>query len=350
MTNQNRGWNQGEGRNERAQNQDHSSSGQAWRAGGNDQRGSSGNGGMGDGQLDSRGERDYSSQGMSRDTWNDEGGADMSTVREDNSSGRGNQQGGQYGRERSGSMRSDQHEQYGQGRHYDQGQHGQGRHYGQGQHGQSSHYGQGSQYGGRDQGGQHGMGMDQPGQRGQHGTGMMGQPGQRGQYGTSMGQSGRGQYGQTGHGQYGMGMGQHGQAQGGDHQTGEQSMRQGFAGKGPKGYQRSDDRVREQLCDAFSDDDSLDASDIEIKVESGEVTLTGTVPSRHCKRTAEDIAESCSGVKEVTNQLRVKRADDTKDDSNDKPSNNGSQKAGTPRRDNGSALPVAPTGGMSRAT
>jgi len=78
-------------------------------------------------------------------------------------------------------------------------------------------------------------------------------------------------------------------------------------GRGPKGYQRSDDRIREDLCDRMTDDPILDASEIEIDVRQGEVTLTGLVTSRDQKRRAEDIAECVGGVRDVTNQLRVTR-------------------------------------------
>jgi len=49
----------------------------------------------------------------------------------------------------------------------------------------------------------------------------------------------------------------------------------------------------------------IDASEIEIAVQNGEVTLTGKVENRHQKRLAEDIAERCSGVRDVHNQLKV---------------------------------------------
>jgi hypothetical protein len=81
----------------------------------------------------------------------------------------------------------------------------------------------------------------------------------------------------------------------------------GYQGRGPKGYQRSDDRIREEICDCMTDDPVLDASEIEVLVEHGEVTLTGSVVSRDQKRRAEDVAESISGVRDVTNQLRVLR-------------------------------------------
>nr|WP_143524105.1 BON domain-containing protein [Xaviernesmea rhizosphaerae] len=86
-------------------------------------------------------------------------------------------------------------------------------------------------------------------------------------------------------------------------------------GKGPKGYTRSDDRIRDDLNDRLADDGRLDASDIEVTVSSGEVTLSGTVTSRQDKRYAEDLAEAISGVKHVQNNLRVKSSVDLSSDS-----------------------------------
>ena len=57
----------------------------------------------------------------------------------------------------------------------------------------------------------------------------------------------------------------------------------------------------------MTDDPMLDASEITVAVSKGEVMLSGTVPSREQKRRAEDVAERISGVKDVTNQLRVSR-------------------------------------------
>jgi hypothetical protein len=76
-------------------------------------------------------------------------------------------------------------------------------------------------------------------------------------------------------------------------------------GKGPKGYQRSDERIREDINDQLSDDYEIDASEIEVKVSNGEVTLSGSVGERNVKRLAEDIAESVSGVKNVENRIRI---------------------------------------------
>jgi osmotically-inducible protein OsmY len=78
-----------------------------------------------------------------------------------------------------------------------------------------------------------------------------------------------------------------------------------FRGRGPKNYRRSDDRLREEVCDRLTDNEWLDASDVEVNVVVGEVILTGMVDSRYAKRLAENIAESVSGVSNVQNNLRV---------------------------------------------
>ncbi|HEX8148424.1 MAG TPA: BON domain-containing protein [Pyrinomonadaceae bacterium] len=78
-----------------------------------------------------------------------------------------------------------------------------------------------------------------------------------------------------------------------------------FRGRGPRNYRRSDDRLREEVCDRLTDNEWLDASDVEVNVAAGEVILTGTVDSRYAKRLAENIAESVSGVSNVQNNLRV---------------------------------------------
>lgn len=82
--------------------------------------------------------------------------------------------------------------------------------------------------------------------------------------------------------------------------------RGGFAGRGPMNYQRSDQRIHEDVCDCLTDHDEVDASNIDVKVEKCEVTLTGTVPSREMKRRAEEAIERVSGVKDVHNQLKVR--------------------------------------------
>lgn len=80
-----------------------------------------------------------------------------------------------------------------------------------------------------------------------------------------------------------------------------------YAGRGPRGYQRSDERIREDINDRLTDDWYIDASDVEVSVNNSTVTLTGRVNSREEKRRAEDISECVSGVTDISNQLRVGR-------------------------------------------
>ncbi|ACI99745.1 BON domain-containing protein [Rhodospirillum centenum] len=77
-------------------------------------------------------------------------------------------------------------------------------------------------------------------------------------------------------------------------------------GRGPRNYTRSDSRIVEDVNDRLTDDFRLDASDIDVSAENGEVTLSGHVNSRQDKRRAEDLAESVSGVRHVQNNLRVR--------------------------------------------
>ena len=154
--------------------------------------------------------------------------------------------------------------------------------------------------------------------------------GEYGSRGQQAGWGGQGGYGQGGFGREGgyggysrAGSGQEGYGQGGYGQQGGQDFERGgsfgrpvryytsaviigrFSGRGPKGYRRSDDRVQEDVNEELTRHPEIDASEIEVKVENGEVTLTGKVEDRHQNRLAEDIAEQCSGVKDVLNQLNI---------------------------------------------
>lgn len=77
-------------------------------------------------------------------------------------------------------------------------------------------------------------------------------------------------------------------------------------GRGPKNYARSDERIREDVSEHLADDEAIDAGDISVEVSGGVVTLSGSVDTRRLKHRAEDIADCCSGVKDVQNRLTVK--------------------------------------------
>lgn len=75
------------------------------------------------------------------------------------------------------------------------------------------------------------------------------------------------------------------------------------SGKGPKNYKRSDERIREDVCEALIAHPEIDASDMEVEVKEGVVFLTGSVESRLVKRMAEDLVETISGVTDIRNEL-----------------------------------------------
>ena len=72
-----------------------------------------------------------------------------------------------------------------------------------------------------------------------------------------------------------------------------------------------DERIRKNVADRMVDDTDLDASDIEVGVDDGAVTLSGSVDSLWDKRRAEDIARSVPGVRSVNNKLRASMASQT---------------------------------------
>jgi hypothetical protein len=115
--------------------------------------------------------------------------------------------------------------------------------------------------------------------------------------GGAPGWQGSGWSGGEGRGMYGRSHGQQG--------YGQQPGR--HAGRGPRGYRRSDDRILEDVSEILTRDPDIDATEIEVIVVDGEVTLAGGVDDRRTKRHAEDLVERCAGVNDIHNQLRVKR-------------------------------------------
>jgi osmotically-inducible protein OsmY len=77
------------------------------------------------------------------------------------------------------------------------------------------------------------------------------------------------------------------------------------AQSGPKNWQRSDERVHDDVCRMLADDEWVDASDVEVVVHHREVTLAGSVPDPRQRARAVAIAEAARGVVEVVSRLRV---------------------------------------------
>ncbi|HZV38553.1 MAG TPA: BON domain-containing protein [Pseudoxanthomonas sp.] len=196
--------------------------------------------------------------------------------REYGSAGRTGQSGGQYGQGRNGYRNEDSLSGYSQGRqgysrrpeqNLGQGSYGQ-RDYGQGGYDQGN-YGRGQESGHGDYPGSGYSGQD-------HGfTGS--------RYDTGYAGLGNDYY----------------------NERGQAQRMAGYRGRGPKNYRRSDERITEDLNERLTEDSLLDASEINVSVSDGVATLQGTVENRWMKHRAEDIADACSGVKDVRNEIRV---------------------------------------------
>lgn len=88
----------------------------------------------------------------------------------------------------------------------------------------------------------------------------------------------------------------------------DREVGQDYKGRGPKGYQRSDERIKEDISERLSADPRVDASEVTVDVQSGTVKLSGSVPERSMRYTMEEVCENCSGVKDVENNVRVARS------------------------------------------
>ena len=97
---------------------------------------------------------------------------------------------------------------------------------------------------------------------------------------------------------------------------GTEAERGRYSGRGPKNYRRNDERIKEDVCERLKASPDIDASDVEIEIKEGIITLTGEVGSRREKRAAEDALESISGVEDVTNQLKVRSSDKRREGGN----------------------------------
>ncbi len=75
--------------------------------------------------------------------------------------------------------------------------------------------------------------------------------------------------------------------------------------QGPKGYSRSDERIREDVCERLCMAHELAVHDVSVQVKDGRVDLQGSVPERWMKHAIEDCAEQCFGVQDVENRIRT---------------------------------------------
>ncbi len=93
--------------------------------------------------------------------------------------------------------------------------------------------------------------------------------------------------------------------------------RQGWQGRpqqqryrtGPKGYTRSDERLREDISERLMMADSIDSSEVTVSVKDCKVVLEGTVPTRYMKHAIEDLVDAAPGVQDIDNRIRVERTE-----------------------------------------
>ncbi|WP_437942397.1 BON domain-containing protein [Sorangium sp. So ce341] len=78
-----------------------------------------------------------------------------------------------------------------------------------------------------------------------------------------------------------------------------------YAGSGATGEERSDEQIREDVCELLAEHDQLDTADIQVEVRDAEVRISGTVDSDVLKEMAEEVAGAVSGVKRIVNALRA---------------------------------------------
>jgi hypothetical protein len=78
-------------------------------------------------------------------------------------------------------------------------------------------------------------------------------------------------------------------------------------GRQQRAKRRPDESLARDIAEVLTNDPELDATEIEVRVEGGAVTLLGTVNSSDAKLLAEELTESFPGVREVHNRLTIER-------------------------------------------
>ena len=117
--------------------------------------------------------------------------------------------------------------------------------------------------------------------------------------------------------------------------------------RGPKGYERSDERLKEDISERMYANEDFDVSDVSIEVANGVVTLDGNVDDRYSKYMLEEMVDSIPGVKDVDNRLRIRRGDESR--SSGESGSSGSSMSGTGSRSSSSGSDMSGSGRSSRS-
>jgi osmotically-inducible protein OsmY len=86
-----------------------------------------------------------------------------------------------------------------------------------------------------------------------------------------------------------------------------EEQRRQQTGRVKRGHRRPDETLAQEIREILTHDPELNATEIEVEVEGGAVTLTGVVDGSDAKLLAEELVETLAGVREVHNRLRVAR-------------------------------------------
>lgn len=79
----------------------------------------------------------------------------------------------------------------------------------------------------------------------------------------------------------------------------------------PEADVRSDELLKEIICEQLADDPRIDAGDVSVEVERSEVTLHGTVRDREQRNAIEDLIADVVGVNQIHNHLSVADGDES---------------------------------------
>ena len=69
--------------------------------------------------------------------------------------------------------------------------------------------------------------------------------------------------------------------------------------------QRGDEPIRDEVLDALSEIAAVGDGNVDVEVDEGEVTLSGTVPDRRAQLAAEEAARGVSGVIDVESTIEI---------------------------------------------
>jgi osmotically-inducible protein OsmY len=77
----------------------------------------------------------------------------------------------------------------------------------------------------------------------------------------------------------------------------QNQQRQGYTGYGPVGWKRPDQFIEDELCRKLENDNSLDATGLQVEVQNGLITLRGSVPTSGMRHTAMQLAQGVPGAR-----------------------------------------------------